>query len=216
MVPRLYLRDYNDDASTEDQAALVRAMLAGNHRAWRDFHARYDRLILRCISRIAGSFASCMADDEVREIQAKLLVQLFANDMSKLRSFDADRGIRLGTWVGTLATHCAVDHIRALRQEPGRESLDDMEDEDFLDHEPTPDEMLERKERLAIAAEMLRDLPEKDRELFTLYFGEGLDPEQIAARMQISVNTVYSKKHKLQSRFEARFSESRFAEALAA
>ncbi|APR77472.1 Hypothetical protein A7982_02819 [Minicystis rosea] len=216
MVSRLFLRGFNDNASSEDQAALVGAMLAGNRRAWRDFYARYDRLILHCISRVTGRFASCMADDEVREIYATLLVQLCANDMSKLRSFDAARGIRLGTWLGMLATNCAIDHIRTLRQEPGRESLDEMEGDDFLDLEPTPDEVLERKERLAIAAEMLRDLPEKDRELFTLYFGEGLDPEQIAARMQISVNTVYSKKHKLQSRFEARFSESRFAEALAA
>ncbi len=80
-----------------------------------------------------------------------------------------------------------------------------MEEDDFRAVEPTPDEVLDRKERLAIAAEMLRDLPERISELFTLYFDEGLEPEQIAARMQISVNTVYSKKHKLQSRFEARF-----------
>ncbi|MFT3764320.1 MAG: sigma-70 family RNA polymerase sigma factor [Minicystis sp.] len=216
MVSRLVLRSFNDNASTEDQAALVRAMLAGNKRAWRDFHARYDRLILRCISRVTGRFARWMAEDEVREIYASLLVQLCAGDMAKLRSFDAERGIRLGSWIGVLATNCAVDHIRVLRREPGRESLDDMEEDDFLAAEPTPDELLDRKERLALAAEMLRDLPEKDRELFTLYFGEGLEPEQIAARMQISVNTVYSKKHKLQSRFEARFAEPRFSEALAA
>jgi RNA polymerase sigma-70 factor (ECF subfamily) len=156
-----------------------------------------------------------MAEDEIREIYATLLVQLCANDMSKLRSFDAERGNRLGSWIGLLAANCAVDHLRAMKKEPSRASLDDVE-EVLLDETPTPDEALDRKERLQIAAEMLRELPEKDRELFTLYFDEGLDPEQIAQRMQISVNTVYSKKHKIQSRFQARINDARHAQRLAA
>jgi RNA polymerase sigma-70 factor (ECF subfamily) len=35
--------------------------------------------------------------------------------------------------------------------------------------------------------------------------------EQIAERMRISVKTVYSKKHKIQSRIEARLSSFRLA-----
>lgn len=215
MLSRLVLRSFNDNASAQDQAALVRDMLLGNRRAWSQFHARYDRLILRCISRVTGRFARRLGEDEIREIYATLLVQLCANDMNKLRSFDAERGNRLGSWIGLLAVNCAVDHLRALRKEPSRASLDDVAD-DLLDETPTPDEALDRKQRLALAAEMLRELPEKDRELFTLYFDEGLDPETIAQRMQISVNTVYSKKHKLQSRFQARFAEPRHPERLAA
>jgi len=215
MLSRLILRSFNDNASAQDQAALVRDMLVGNKRAWQQFHARYDRLILRCITRVTGRFNRRMAEDEIREIYATLLVQLCANGMSKLRSFDAERGNRLGTWIGLLAANCAVDHLRALRKEPSRTAIDDVADY-LVDETPTPDEALDRKERLAIAAQMLRELPEKDRELFTLYFDEGLDPEQIAQRMRISVNTVYSKKHKLQSRFEARFAEPRYVDRLAA
>jgi RNA polymerase sigma-70 factor, ECF subfamily len=37
----------------------------------------------------------------------------------------------------------------------------------------------------------------------TLYFGEGLTPEQIAQEMGINIKTVYSKKHKIQARLEA-------------
>jgi RNA polymerase sigma-70 factor (ECF subfamily) len=215
MLSRLVLRSFNDNASAQDQAALVRDMLLGSKRAWCQFHARYDRLILRCITKVTGRFTRNMAEDEIREIYATLLVQLCANDMSKLRSFDAERGTQLGSWIGLLAANCAVDHLRAMKKEPSRASIDDVE-EVLLDETPTPDEALDRKERLQLAAEMLRELPEKDRELFTLYFDEGLDPEQIAQRMQISVNTVYSKKHKIQSRFQARFNDSRQAPRLAA
>ncbi len=34
-------------------------------------------------------------------------------------------------------------------------------------------------------------------EFITLYYGEGLEPEEIGRRMGISVKTVYSKKHKI-------------------
>ena len=45
--------------------------------------------------------------------------------------------------------------------------------------------------------------PRKDRAFATLYFAEGMDPAEIAAKMNISVKTVYSKKHKIQSRLES-------------
>lgn len=41
-----------------------------------------------------------------------------------------------------------------------------------------------------------------------LYFGEGMEPEQIAEVMNISVKTVYSKKHKIQSRLESLLSNA--------
>lgn len=216
MLSCLVLRSLNDNVSVEDQAALVRGMVAGSRRAWRDFQAQYGKLIVRCIARVLGRFSLCASDEDVREVHATLLVQLCAGDMSRLRGFDAGRGNQLGAWIGTMATNCAIDHLRLARREPNRSTTLDEIADDVLDDEPTPDEALDRKERLAIAAELLRDLPEKDRELFTLYYTEGLEPEQIAARMAISVNTVYSKKHKLQSRFEARFAEPRYSRALAA
>src|SRR5262249_29258488 len=127
-----------------------------------------------------------------------------------LRTFDPDRGNRLGTWIGLITGNCAYDHLRSLRREPDRASLDDIED--MIEDAPTPDEVLEQKERLGVAAEILAELSEKDREFVALYSAEGLDADEIAARMHISVKTVYSKKHKIQSRLEARLSgEARLA-----
>jgi RNA polymerase sigma-70 factor (ECF subfamily) len=40
----------------------------------------------------------------------------------------------------------------------------------------------------------------RDRTFAALYFGEGMDPVEIARSMKISVKTVYSKKHKIQSK----------------
>lgn len=190
----------NDTAQSE--AALVSEMLLGKPRAWRAFHTRYRRLIYRCITRVTARFAMVMGGDDLAEIYATLFVQLCANDMSKLRGFDAERGKRLSSWIGLLAVNCAYDHLRALRKEPQRTSLE-IDDDVHIDEAPQPDEVLDMKERAAHLDEILGELSEKDRELVALYFGEGLPVEQIAERMQISVKTVYSKKHKIQTRLEA-------------
>ncbi len=143
-----------------------------------------------------------MSADDAGEIYATLLVQLCAGGMSKLRSFDPGRGKRLSSWIGMLAINCAYDHLRELRSEPRRASLDECEN--IGTDAPQPDEVLDLKERARLAADILRDFSEKDREFVALYFGEGLAVEQIARRMRISVKTVYSKKHKIQTRIEAR------------
>jgi RNA polymerase sigma-70 factor, ECF subfamily len=195
----------HDPSSPESEAALVRDMIAGKASAWREFIARYDRLVHRCITRVTARFAHSLSQDDVAEIRATLQAQLCANGMSKLRSFDPQRGRRLSSWVGLLAVNCAYDHLRALRREPGRASLDECEE--IGTTSMLPDEVLDLKERARVAAEILGDFSEKDREFVALYFGEELDAAEIAERMRISVKTVYSKKHKIQSRIEARLSQ---------
>jgi RNA polymerase sigma-70 factor (ECF subfamily) len=180
-------------------------MIAGKASAWREFLARYDRLVHRCITRVTARFARSVGPDDIAEIHATLQAQLCANGMSKLRSFDPGRGKRLSSWVGLLAVNCAYDHLRALRREAGRASLDECEEIGTLG--PLPDEVLDLKERALVAAEVLGDLSEKDQEFVALYFGEELDAEEIAERLRISVRTVYSKKHKIKERIEARLSE---------
>lgn len=189
--------------------ALVRGMLAGSERAWRDFHSRYDRLIYRCITKVTGRFSSFLSQDDIREIYATLLVQLLSNDMHKLRSFDPERGNRFGSWIGLLAINAAYDYLRSMRREPNRAPMAEAE---VLSCElPSPLEQVEHKQRAELVANILRAFSAKDREFVALYFGEGLEPEQIAERMHISVKTVYSKKHKIQSRLEAMLSQAQLA-----
>ena len=60
-------------------------------------------------------------------------------------------------------------------------------------------------------AALLSEFTHKDREFVELYFGEGLDPDEVARRMGISVKTVYSKKHKIQRRLADLLSGPRLA-----
>ncbi|MDB4997678.1 MAG: hypothetical protein JWM74_5110 [Myxococcaceae bacterium] len=188
---------------------LLTQMIANKPRAWREFQTRYERLIHRCILKVTRRFSSIVSQDDVREIHAQLLVSLLANDKHKLRSFDPTRGNRFSSWVGLLAINCAYDYLRSLKREPNKAQL--SEAFDLACDLPDPFDQASNKQRAEIASKMLADFSDKDRDFAALYFGEGMEPTEIAARMNISVKTVYSKKHKIQSRLESFLAENNLA-----
>ena len=195
--------------SSEDLAAiaydsdeeLVAGMLLNNRAAWKVFQTKYDRLIMRCITKVTRRFASLVSPDDVREIYSTLYVSLLASDMHKLRSFDPMRGNRFSSWIGLLAINAAYDYLRGLKREPQKECI--SEELELVCELPDPFELTCEHERAQIAQSTLAEFSDKDRTFAALYFGEGMDPQCIADKMNISVKTVYSKKHKIQSRLES-------------
>lgn len=193
----------------EDERALLEAMLVDDEDAWREFNTRYSRLIYRCITRVTARFSAVVGPDDVREIYGMVCMGLLANDKRKLRSFEPGRGNKLGSWIGMLAIHAAYDFLRGVKREPKRGCL--TEAEALSSDLPDPYEVCVMRQRAGIVTTLLDRFSDKDREFITLYFGEGLEPEQIAQRMGISVKTVYSKKHKIRSRLEALLAERKLA-----
>lgn len=194
-------------AFTEQE--LIDGMIDGDEYAWVEFHKRYGRLIYRCITKVTGRFSSVVCAEDIREIYATLVLQLLSNDMHKLRSFDPERGNRFGTWIGMLAINASYDHLRAVRREPNRGSLTEAEGMWCDNSDPFAE--VDRKQREGILAELLASFSAKDRLFVALYFDQGLDAEQVAERMSISVKTVYSKKHKIRTRLERMLHRERLA-----
>ena len=180
---------------------LVDQMVTGSALAWREFQRRYDRLVHRCILKVTRRFSSVVTHEDVAEIAATLKLSLVANDMHKLRSFDKNRGHRFSSWMGLLAINCAYDYLRTVRREPAKAQVSDAFD--VVCETPDPYEAVAQRERASLAARMLDGFSARDRAFASLYFAEGMDPVEIAAKMNISVKTVYSKKHKIQARLEA-------------
>jgi RNA polymerase sigma-70 factor (ECF subfamily) len=180
---------------------LLQRMLRREGRAWREFHLRYDRLIYRTIHKVTQRFSGVLSSADVDEIYALLLCSLNARDMHKLRTFEPERGHRLSTWIGLLATNAAWDYLRSVARQPTRTSA--VEAEELSCAAPDPFHALAAKEEWSRVHAMLSGFSEKDRTFVELFFLQGHTPEQIAEEMQISVKTVYSKKHKIRCRLES-------------
>jgi RNA polymerase sigma-70 factor (ECF subfamily) len=194
-------QETTEQSAADLEVVLIGRMIAGEASAWREFQTKYDRLIYRCITKVTARFSTKLGAEDVKEIYATLLLQLLSNDKHKLRTFDPQRGNRFGSWVGLLAINAAYDYLRVIRRDTLRAPL--TEAEGMSSETPDPHDLCELRQRADLVETMMAEFSAKDRQFVELYFGEGLKPEEVAARMQISVKTVYSKKHKIQSKLEA-------------
>lgn len=179
---------------------MVAAVLRREPRAWQRFFAKHERLILACLRRVYTRYHVPLPQEEMEDLVSATCLDLVRNDFGKLRKFDPDRGYRLSSWVGLIATNIAHDALR--RRGPMLTSTDDEDSPlgELTSRLPSPLEELAHKERVEILARATTQLTPADQEFIKLYYGERLSPEEIAARTGVSINTVYSRKNKVRGR----------------
>jgi len=188
-------------STSNDDCELLDGLIDGSPQAWHEFNRRYSRMLNACIVRVIHRFSKSVGSEDANEIYSALCLSLVSQDMRRLRSFEKDRGTKLGTWLAMLAVHTAYDHLRSLRRRPAGIPIENMGE--LAESRPLPEELCIQLQRTEIIEKVLSELTEKDRQLMLLHFGQGMAPEQVAVKMGISVKTVYTKKHKLRGRLEA-------------
>ncbi len=182
-------------------ADLLEAVLTKDQAAWRELLRRFRSLIFRCITKVAGKYDAVLSNEDVNEIFGDVCINLLRDDMRKLRVYDPARGSKLGSWLGLLAINTAYDYLRATSRRPLLDKLDGAQDRPAA--EPSALDALLDKERWDYLNSLMSDFSDRDRRFVELYYGQGMLPEEVAAAMQISVKTVYSKKNKLRTKLEA-------------
>ena len=177
---------------------LLRHVLRSEARAWAELVRRYRPLIYRCITKVTLKYAPALGSADLDEIYADVMMQLVRDDMHKLRIYNPSRGTKLGSWIGMLSVNAAYDFLRGV----GRRPLLDKTDGTVDPHEEcdrTPLDQLIEKERWEHLNSVLAEFTDKDRTFVELYYQKGMEADEIAAEMQISLKTVYSKKHKIRA-----------------
>jgi len=176
------------------ETELMSRVLARRPGAWRALEARYRRIVYRCIIMTLNRCTIGASHADVDEVYGELQLSLLQDDMRKLRLWDPARGASLGSWLGLLAKNAARDFVRSRgsAKETDTEQLAELSSPDG-----SPLDAVLADERRAQLSDTLAAYTERDRRFLTLYFGQGLSVEELAAEMGISEKTVYSKKHKL-------------------
>lgn len=185
----------------EGSIELVERLLADDPTAWREFTRAYSGIILSVIRRVLARFTRVTGEHDVDEIYARFCLELLSNDKRKLRLFDPTRGPKLSSWLSVLAANSSYDYLRRVRRNSVNEPL--PERDCFEANTPSAFELVALDQQASLAAQVLAELSDRDREFVELYFGEGLEAEEISERMGISVKTVYTKKHKITARLSA-------------
>jgi len=206
---RAQIVDINRAERSAQELDLVARLLADDPGAWRFFTREYSRVALSCIRRVLSRFSRITDDHDVDEVYARFCLELLSQDRKKLRSFDPSRGSRLSTWVGMLATNATYDYLRRLKRD---RVCDPLPESDCLKSDTeSPFEQAAMQQRATQTLEVLQQLSARDKEFVELYFAQGLSAEDVAQRMQISVKTVYTKRHKIAARLESIVAGAAFA-----
>lgn len=160
------------DASASD-ADLVLAARRGDKRAFVEIVARHQAMVCGIALGILGDFTA--SEDAGQEA--------FLTAWRKIH--DLREPERLRAWLGQIARHAALGHLRRRR---GHETLEDA----LLlpDDSPAPDEAAANQEEAALVRESLARLPETYRLPLILFYREGQSVRAVAESLALSEDAV--------------------------
>lgn len=182
----------------EDDAALMRAWVQGDTRAFERLYRRHEGALYRFVRRLLGSAAGTQADEVFQDTWARVI---------QARERWAPQGAAFRTWLFTLAHHRAVDCLRRS----GRElSVDaDGPGPDGDDRDPWarwPEAAAAAGGRGTDPAELafwraagrrlldcLETLPLAQRSVFLLHHDDGLALDELARALGVGFETAKSR-----------------------
>jgi RNA polymerase sigma-70 factor, ECF subfamily len=197
------------------EGELLERILRREESAWVELVRRYRPLLYRCITKVTSKYAPALPAAELDEIYAEVLLALLRDDLRKLRMYDPERGAKLSSWLGMIAVSIAHDYLRGMGRRPALDRIDGLQPGRENEDERTPLDILLEKERWYHLNGLLSDFSEKDRTFLHLYYGHGLDAACVADEMEISIKTVYTKKHKIRQHLRRRLEHSGDGSAIA-
>jgi RNA polymerase sigma-70 factor (ECF subfamily) len=170
----------------DDEAALVKAAKAGDHRAFEELVNRYERKIFRIAQNITHDQAE--AEDAMQDAFMKAYQHLG----------DFEGGSRFYTWLVRIAVNESLMRLRKRR--PNQFSLDEkIETEDapiprqIEDWGPSPEQRYERSEMGSILSRVIEQLEPIYRVVFVLRDVAEISTEETAKMLGITVSAVKSR-----------------------
>lgn len=172
------------EASHREDAELDELSLARAQRGDRDAQAalveRYQRPVFAMLSRMVGRERALVED---------LAQETFLRALRALPRFSATGPARLSTWIVTIATRLALDHLR--RKTPHLEEA--AAGGGLPGVLPWPDQDAHRRAVAVALTEAVEALGAPFKAAFLLREVHGLSYEEIARALEIDAGTVKSR-----------------------
>lgn len=166
-------------AGDAGDAALVARMAGGDEQALGALYDRWSPVVQSLVQYIVRDPAE--AEDVVEET--------FWQAWRQAGRYQAARG-GVSTWLLTIARSRALDRLRALRRRRAElVPLADLADV-VASEAPTPAAASELRERAAMVAGALRELPAEQRQALELAYFSGLSQSEIAERTGQPLGTI--------------------------
>ncbi|OFX14209.1 MAG: RNA polymerase subunit sigma-24 [Armatimonadetes bacterium RBG_16_58_9] len=169
------------------ERALISRCKDGEHAAFDELVRRYERRVFSFAYRLAGN------QDDANDVAQEAFIRVF----NSIATFRGDAVFT--TWIYRIVTNVYLDE-RKKSKSHRQTSLDDYVELDenpvarqIVDDRPTPDQIVEHKERNRVVQEAVNSLPEYQRIIVTLYHMQNRSYEEIAEILQLPIGTVKSR-----------------------
>ena len=163
-----------DGQNAHSDGALLEAVRAGDHGAYRELVTRMFPSVYRVASRILR------ADSEAEDVTQDVFLKVW-RDTPELRS-----NTSLRSWCMRVAANGAIDRLRKRKPELWDE-LPEREDSAIA-----ADNAITGQEAAQSVQQAIDDLPERQRLALTLTYYEGLANKETADLMGVSVDALES------------------------
>lgn len=182
-----------------EELALLDALLAGEPHRWTEFVHRYERLIASCVLKVLRRYGAFFSTEDLDDLVGDTWLLLLRDDMKKLRQYRRDRGFRIASWVGLIATNLTIDSLRA--RAAAMKPIDGIKESSFaIEVVEAPDCELVARQRADLARAALGQLTDEERDFVRECFHDERSPEEMARERRVSINTIYSRKFKLREK----------------
>lgn len=167
-----------------------------------DVIREHQGFVFRTLVRLTGSH------EQVEDLAQEVFVRLF-------RGMDSFRGdAKMTTYLYRITLNVAQDEWKRRKKEQGHTSFDDP-DAGWEDRLPgaghDAEEMLSRKQLMAGLERALGELSEVERQVIVMFHQEECTYEQIAAVLNLPLNTVRTHLHRGRKKLKERLREGRTA-----
>jgi RNA polymerase sigma-70 factor, ECF subfamily len=176
-----------------DEVTLARAKV-GDVRAQAVIVHRYQRPIYSLLWRMVGP---------EREVVQDLTQETFLRVLRALTRFEYDGRARLVTWILTIATRLALDHIRSSRPRADLASVPGGVPVTL----PRPDQEADRHQLAGALVQAVDELGAPFRAAFLLREVHGLSYDEISVALRIDVGTVRSRLSRARAALQAALAE---------
>jgi RNA polymerase sigma-70 factor (ECF subfamily) len=188
-----------------DDLKLLNDCISAKKEAWDTFVNRFSKLIYYSINKTLRLHNQNLQQEDVEDVYSSVFVSFMDKDCKKLRQFEGRQGCTLSSWVRLITIRHTIDYLRSLKEHI---SLNDDSGgtQPMIERLPDKNTSFEKELEDHEAARTLKDaidsLNPQDRLFMELFYEKELPPEEIAEIMNVSVNTVYSKKNRVREKIK--------------
>jgi len=175
------------DLDPASDAAIMLRVAAGDEDSFNYLVRKYNRPMIHFLFRMVRNQA----------VAEELAQEVFLRVYRSRESYRAEA--KFTTWLYRIATNLAVNHARDTRHERSAQTLylDQPDEEsgttpDLADDEPSAEQHLMQKERMAAIRVHVMALPERQRMAVVMHKYQGMDYREIGDVLKLSESATKS------------------------